>query len=61
LQGTVIKTKSVEYIPFFQSLVSFLNGSCWTAYALIRFDLYVYVNKLTMEIYCGKVRALKRQ
>jgi solute carrier family 50 (sugar transporter) len=44
LQGTVIKTKSVEYIPFFQSLVSFLNGSCWTAYALIRFDLYVTVS-----------------
>ena len=31
LQGTVIKTKSVKYIAFFQSLVSFLNGSYWTA------------------------------
>jgi uncharacterized protein with PQ loop repeat len=42
-QGKVIKTKSVEYMPFFLSLVSFLNGLCWTAYALIRFDLYVTV------------------
>jgi solute carrier family 50 (sugar transporter) len=40
----VIKTKSVEYMPFLLSLVSFLNGCCWTAYALIRFDLYVTVS-----------------
>ncbi|TVU03699.1 hypothetical protein EJB05_16335 [Eragrostis curvula] len=39
----VITTKSVEYMPFFLSLVSFLNGVCWTAYALIRFDLYVTI------------------
>ncbi|XP_062185027.1 bidirectional sugar transporter SWEET6a-like [Phragmites australis] len=39
----VITTKSVEYMPFFLSLVSFLNGICWTAYALIRFDLYVTI------------------
>jgi len=44
LQGTVITTKSVEYMPFFLSLVNFLNGICWTAYALIRFDLYVTVS-----------------
>lgn len=40
----MIKTKSVEYMPFLLSLVSFLNGCCWTAYALIRFDLYVTVS-----------------
>jgi uncharacterized protein with PQ loop repeat len=44
VQSRVIKTKSVEYMPFLLSLVSFLNGCCWTAYALIRFDLYVTVS-----------------
>lgn len=44
VQGKVIKTKSVEYMPFLLSLVNFLNGSCWTAYALIRFDLHVTVS-----------------
>ncbi|KAF8696836.1 hypothetical protein HU200_036475 [Digitaria exilis] len=39
----VITTKSVEYMPFFLSLVCFLNGLCWTAYALIRFDLYLTI------------------
>ncbi|CAL4948838.1 unnamed protein product [Urochloa decumbens] len=43
VMGNVIKTKSVEYMPFFLSLVCFLNGLCWTAYALIRFDLYVTI------------------
>ncbi|KAL3742878.1 hypothetical protein ACJRO7_018222 [Eucalyptus globulus] len=37
----VITTKSVEYMPFFLSLASFANGLCWTAYALIRFDLFI--------------------
>lgn len=44
MQGKVIKTKSVEYMPFTLSLVNFLNGCCWTAYALIKFDLYVTVS-----------------
>ncbi|KAL8137627.1 hypothetical protein V2J09_003628 [Rumex salicifolius] len=39
----VIKTKSVEYMPFTLSLASFLNGLCWTAYALIEFDLFVLI------------------
>ncbi|MQL83794.1 hypothetical protein Taro_016290, partial [Colocasia esculenta] len=39
----VIKTKSVEYMPLTLSLASFLNGLCWTSYAVIRFDLYVCV------------------
>ncbi|GER39159.1 bidirectional sugar transporter SWEET7 [Striga asiatica] len=37
----VITTKSIEYMPFFLSLFSFLNGICWTAYALIRFDIFL--------------------
>ncbi|KAL2233106.1 UNVERIFIED_CONTAM: Bidirectional sugar transporter SWEET7 [Sesamum indicum] len=37
----VIRTRSVEYMPFFLSLFSFLNGVSWTAYALIRFDPFI--------------------
>ncbi|XP_074580736.1 bidirectional sugar transporter SWEET4-like [Curcuma longa] len=39
----VIQTKSVEYMPLTLSLVSFFNGLCWTAYALIRFDPYITI------------------
>uniref|UniRef100_A0A0D9WTQ5 Bidirectional sugar transporter SWEET n=1 Tax=Leersia perrieri TaxID=77586 RepID=A0A0D9WTQ5_9ORYZ len=39
----VIKTKSVEYMPLFLSLALLANGICWTAYALIRFDLYLTI------------------
>ncbi|KAI0513765.1 hypothetical protein KFK09_009795 [Dendrobium nobile] len=39
----VIKTKSVEYMPLSLSVASFLNGLCWTIYALIRFDLYITI------------------
>ncbi|XP_051121613.1 bidirectional sugar transporter SWEET4-like [Andrographis paniculata] len=39
----VIKTKSVEYMPFFLSLFSFLNGVCWTSYALIHLDPFIAV------------------
>ena len=40
----VIQTKSVEYMPLFLSLASLVNGICWTAYALIKFDLYITVS-----------------
>ncbi|KAJ9706272.1 hypothetical protein PVL29_001681 [Vitis rotundifolia] len=39
----VIRTKSVEYMPFFLSLAAFGNGIAWTTYALIRFDLFITV------------------
>ncbi|KAI7725096.1 hypothetical protein M8C21_014239 [Ambrosia artemisiifolia] len=39
----VITTKSVEYMPFYLSLFSLLNGISWTIYALIRFDPYIVV------------------
>nr|CAB3446481.1 unnamed protein product [Digitaria exilis] len=39
----VIQTKSVEYMPLFLSLASLVNGICWTAYAVIRFDLYITI------------------
>nr|CAB3449676.1 unnamed protein product [Digitaria exilis] len=38
-----VMTKSVEYMPLFLSLASLVNGICWTAYALIRFDLYITI------------------
>ncbi|XP_022871302.1 bidirectional sugar transporter SWEET7 [Olea europaea var. sylvestris] len=37
----VITTRSVEFMPFFLSLFSFLNGISWTSYALIRFDPFI--------------------
>ncbi|KAF7013281.1 hypothetical protein CFC21_027373 [Triticum aestivum] len=43
IMGKVIRTKSVEYMPFFLSLVNFLNGLCWTGYALIKFDIYITI------------------
>ncbi|KAF8399264.1 hypothetical protein HHK36_015129 [Tetracentron sinense] len=39
----VIKTKSVEFMPFFLSLANFLNGAIWLTYALLRFDLYITI------------------
>ncbi|KAJ0961106.1 hypothetical protein J5N97_000921 [Dioscorea zingiberensis] len=39
----VIQTKSVEYMPLTLSVASFLNGLCWTTYALLRFDLYITI------------------
>lgn len=44
VQREVIKTKSVEFMPFSLSLACFINGACWTAYALIRFDLFITVS-----------------
>ncbi|KVH92855.1 hypothetical protein Ccrd_005185, partial [Cynara cardunculus var. scolymus] len=39
----VIRTKSVEYMPFPLSLAAFLNGCCWTTYALLKFDLFILI------------------
>ncbi|XP_020232143.2 bidirectional sugar transporter SWEET5, partial [Cajanus cajan] len=45
IMAKVIKTKSVKYMPFWLSLTNFLNGLCWTSYALIYpFDLYVLIS-----------------
>ncbi|XP_059310740.1 bidirectional sugar transporter SWEET16-like, partial [Lycium ferocissimum] len=40
---TVIKMKSVEYMPFFLSFFQFLNGGVWTAYAVLIKDYYIGV------------------
>ncbi|XP_049936652.1 bidirectional sugar transporter SWEET3-like isoform X2 [Nymphaea colorata] len=37
----VIKTKSVEFMPFYLSLFSFLSSSLWLAYGLVGRDLFV--------------------
>ncbi|XP_070021677.1 uncharacterized protein [Nicotiana sylvestris] len=42
----VIKTKSVEYMPFFLSFFSFLCSASWTTYALIRLDVYILTPNL---------------
>ncbi|QHN92586.1 Bidirectional sugar transporter SWEET6b [Arachis hypogaea] len=43
--ANVIKMKSVEFMPFWLSVANFLNGVCWTTYALIHlFDLYVLIS-----------------
>ncbi|KAK4354559.1 hypothetical protein RND71_026753 [Anisodus tanguticus] len=39
----VITSKSVEFMPFFLSLFSVLNGVSWTTYALIRLDAFILV------------------
>uniref|UniRef100_A0A0E0QNM9 Bidirectional sugar transporter SWEET n=1 Tax=Oryza rufipogon TaxID=4529 RepID=A0A0E0QNM9_ORYRU len=43
IMSQVVKTKSVEYMPLLLSVVSFLNGLCWTSYALIRFDIFITI------------------
>ncbi|KZV41762.1 hypothetical protein F511_22573 [Dorcoceras hygrometricum] len=39
----VLKTKSVEYMPFFLSLCVFLCGSSWFVYGLIGRDPFLFV------------------
>lgn len=50
MQKLVITTKSVEYMPFFLSLFSLLNGISWTIYALIRFDPYIVVSHYLLSL-----------
>ncbi|RZC44576.1 hypothetical protein C5167_037525 [Papaver somniferum] len=40
----VIRTKSVEYMPFFLLLANFLNGGTWLTFTLLRFDLYIFIS-----------------
>ncbi|KAI4350710.1 hypothetical protein L6164_005139 [Bauhinia variegata] len=45
IMAKVIKTKSVKYMPFWLSVANFLNGLCWTVYALLPpFDIYVLIS-----------------
>ncbi|OMO98531.1 SWEET sugar transporter [Corchorus olitorius] len=47
---TVVRTKSVEYMPFFLTFSLFLNGAIWAFYALLVQDLFL-----------GKTKGNKRQ
>ena len=40
----VIKTKSVEFMPFWLSVAGFLNAGVWTIYALMPFDPFMAVS-----------------
>ncbi|XP_068662757.1 bidirectional sugar transporter SWEET16-like [Aristolochia californica] len=40
---TVIKTKSVEFMPFFLSFFLFLNGGVWTVYSILVRDFFIGV------------------
>ncbi|XP_059439359.1 bidirectional sugar transporter SWEET16-like [Corylus avellana] len=40
---SVIKTKSVEYMPFFLSFFLFLNAGIWSAYAVLVQDFFIGV------------------
>ncbi|KAG7552689.1 SWEET sugar transporter [Arabidopsis thaliana x Arabidopsis arenosa] len=39
----VIKTKSVEFMPFWLSVAGFLNAGVWTIYALMPFDPFMAI------------------
>ncbi|KAM0828879.1 hypothetical protein ACQ4PT_067251 [Festuca glaucescens] len=51
-----VMTESVEYMPLFLSLASLACGISWTAYALIKFDIYITIpNVLGIMFAVGQV------
>ncbi len=45
VQCMVIRTRSVEFMPFFLSLFTFLNGAAWFGYAFIgKVDIFITVS-----------------
>ncbi|XP_039002245.1 bidirectional sugar transporter SWEET16-like [Hibiscus syriacus] len=43
----VVKSKSVEYMPFLLSFFLFLNAGVWSAYAVLVKDIYIGVANAT--------------
>ncbi|OMO98647.1 SWEET sugar transporter [Corchorus capsularis] len=43
----VIKTKSVEYMPFLLSFFMFMNAAIWTIYAVLVEDVFIMVPSVT--------------
>jgi solute carrier family 50 protein (sugar transporter) len=43
VQRTVVKTRSVEYMPFSLSFFLFLNGSVWSVYSVLVKDYFIGV------------------
>ncbi|KAG6556682.1 hypothetical protein Mapa_001623 [Marchantia paleacea] len=39
----VIKTRSVEFLPFFFTLMAFINPVVWTAYAAVTTDIFIMI------------------
>ncbi|KAK8479006.1 hypothetical protein V6N13_131001 [Hibiscus sabdariffa] len=67
---TVVRSKSVEYMPFLLSLFVFLNGAIWTLYAALAKDIFLGVPNgiglllgiaqlLLYAIYCRKPKSSK--
>ncbi|ESQ46969.1 hypothetical protein EUTSA_v10027903mg [Eutrema salsugineum] len=50
----VVETKSVEYMPFLLSFISFINAVIWTTYSLIyKIDLYVLISNGLGTLLCA--------
>lgn len=43
-QSLVIRTKSVEFMPFYLSLSTFLMSTCFFMYGLFNDDVFIYVS-----------------
>lgn len=43
VMGLVIRTKSVEYMPFTLSFCNFINSAVWSAYSLVTRDIFVAI------------------
>ncbi|CAL5325728.1 unnamed protein product [Camellia sinensis] len=53
----VIKTKSVEFMPFWLSFAAFSNGVIWLIYALIKFDPYIFTGN-GLGTLCGAAQLI---
>ncbi len=46
MQSMVIRTRSVEFMPFLLSLFNFINGAVWFGYAFVgQLDIFIAVSE----------------